>query len=366
MTRLLDDILRQPTELSNLLARLSGPQAGLLSEAARLITRSRHVYVTGIGASWAASMGMTTLLGMSGRAVTQIDASELLHFAEIAPDSVIVALSRSGRSIEITELFPRIRAAGARLIAITNGVDSPLAKAADICIPIEAPYDHAVSVNTYSTVALAGGVLAATVTEQWTSALVSGLEHAFEQSAAACDAWRDSIVHSTWFSPDSPTYFLARGPSLATCHEARLLWEEAAKAPATAMSTGAFRHGPQEMIRPGVRFGLWIDPARMREADLNVARDLGRLECRVMLIGQNVSHEAANLTFELPATPREWQFVIDIIPAQLAAERLARLQGVDCDTLRLCPFIVEDEEGLIYDGVQTDGAQTRVKMSDRR
>jgi glucosamine--fructose-6-phosphate aminotransferase (isomerizing) len=366
MTRLLNDILRQPSELSKLLVKLTGPQAGVLSEAAALMARARHVYVTGIGASWAAAMGMTTLLQMSGRAVTHIDASELLHFAAIAPDSVIVALSRSGRSIEITELFPQIRSCGARLIAITNGIDSPLAQAADLCIPIETPYDHAVSVNTYSTVALAGAILAAVVTEQWSHGFASELKRAFEQAASSCEAWRDAMESSDWFSSDAPTYFLARGPSLATCHEARLLWEEAAKLPATAMSTGTFRHGPQEMIRRGVRIGIWIDPERMRDADLSVAADLRRLGCAVMLIGQHLSHDAADLMLELPPTPRDWQFAVDMIPVQLSAERMARSHGVDCDTLRLCPFIVEDESGLIYDGAQTGGPQMRIKMSDRR
>lgn len=353
MTRLLDDILRQPLELSRLLARLTGPQAGLVSEAAALIADARHVYITGIGSSWAASLGVATLFEMGGRPVTQIDASELLHFAVIAPDSVIVALSRSGRSIEITELLPGIKRRGAHLIAITNAMESPLARAADVCIPVETPYDHAVSVNMYSMIALAGAVLAATVTKQWSSALACELGQAFEETAVASSRWRDAMERSAWFSPEAPTYFLARGPSLATCHEARLLWEEAAKLPATAMSTGAFRHGPQEMIRSGVRFGMWIDPARMREPDLNVADDLRCLGCSVMLVGQNLGQYKADLTLELPCTPPDWQFIIDMIPPQLGAERLARLRGVDCDTLRLCPFIVEDESRLIPDGAPT-------------
>jgi glucosamine--fructose-6-phosphate aminotransferase (isomerizing) len=353
MTRLLDDILRQPLELSRLLARLTGPEARLVGEAAALIAGARHVYITGIGSSWAASIGVATLFEMGGRAVTHIDASELLHFAVIAPDSVVVALSRSGRSIEISELLSGIRRSGAHLIAITNAIESPLGHAADVCIPVGTSYDYSVSVNMYSTVALAGAVLAATVTQQWSSAIGCELEQAFEETAVISGAWRDAMEHSAWFSPEAPTYFLARGPSLATCHEARLLWEEAAKLPATAMSTGAFRHGPQEMIRPGIRFGVWIDPARMRETDLNVADDLRRLGCLVMLVGQKLPRDAADLPLELPGTPPDWQFVIDMIPAQLAAERLARLRGVDCDTLRLCPFIVEDEKRLVPDGAQT-------------
>src|SRR5581483_9465285 len=108
------------------------------------------------------------------------------------------------------------------------------------------------------------------------------------------------------------------------------------KSPATAMGTGSFRHGPQEMVREGMRFGMWMDGAKMREADLAVARDLEKLGASVMLIGQRIPRDAGGLVFELPA-----------IPAQLAAERLAQLSGVDCDTFRLCSFIVEDEAGLL-------------------
>ena len=51
--------------------------------------------------------------------------------------------------------------------------------------------------------------------------------------------------------------------------------------------------------------------------------------------------------FQIPDVPRDWQFLIDIIPAQLAAEKLARLSGADSDTFRYCSFIVEDEFGLL-------------------
>ena len=66
-----------------------------------------------------------------------------------------------------------------------------------------------------------------------------------------------------------------------------------------------------------------------------------------MLIGQNLPKDAGDLVFELPAVPPDWQFLIDIIPVQLAAEKLARLSGVDSDTFRYSSCIVEDEYGLL-------------------
>ena len=71
------------------------------------------------------------------------------------------------------------------------------------------------------------------------------------------------------------------------------------------------------------------------------------LGASVMLIGQDLSEGAADLVFQLPQVLAAWQFMIEIIPAQLAAERLSRLSGVDCDSFKLCSFIVEDDSGLL-------------------
>jgi len=54
-----------------------------------------------------------------------------------------------------------------------------------------------------------------------------------------------------------------------------------------------------------------------------------------------------DLVFSGADTPATVQFLIDIIPVQLAAEKLARLSGVDSDHVSLCSFIVEDEYGLL-------------------
>ena len=136
-------------------------------------------------------------------------------------------------------------------------------------------------------------------------------------------------------------------PSLASAHEARLLWEESAKRPATALTTGGFRHGPQEIVRPGLRVGIWIDREWKREEDLALARDLRRLGARVLAIGRNLPPDAGDLVFDLPPIPAPWQFVADVVPVQLAAETLARARGEDCDSFRLCEYVVESEGGLL-------------------
>jgi glucosamine--fructose-6-phosphate aminotransferase (isomerizing) len=271
----------------------------------------------------------------------------LLRFTRIAPDSAIVIVSRSGRSVEIVNLVDEARSAGAKIVAITNTPDSPLDLECDASVRIDLPFDHAVSVTMYSALAMAAGLLASAALGKMDSSLGPSLTESLLSVEQSLKLWREKMETINWISSNSPVYFLARGASLASCHGARLIWEEAAKAPATAMSTGGFRHGPQEIVDPGLRVCLWLDQDSMRAEDLEVAKDLRRLGAAVMLIGEELPDAAADLVFTLPRSPRGWQFLVDIIPAQIAAERLSRLRGVDCDSLRFCPYIVENEGGLI-------------------
>src|SRR6266478_1635971 len=347
MTHFLRDILRQSNELQRTIDFLLGAGRPALDAATAAIRNARHVYLTGIGSSWHAALCAATMFNLGASPVYLYDAAELLEFAAFPTDSVVIVISRSGRSVEIIKLLAKVRERGATVIAITNSAEGPLALGAQLPIAIPIELDHAISVNTYSTLAATAGILASAAVGTWSASLAAMLSASFVKTDAAISGWQAQLEDTTRFSRGAVTYFLARGCSTGSCQEARLLWEEGVKSPATAMNTGSFRHGPQEMVGAGTRFGLWIDAERMRGQDLAVARDLRKLGAAVMLIGQNVPPDGGDLVFQLPSVPPGWQFLIDIIPAQLAAEKLARLSGVDSDTFRYCSFIVEDEYGLL-------------------
>src|SRR5207302_374702 len=61
--------------------------------------------------------------------------------------------------------FLSARASGAKVIGITNAPDGTLAREAHFPIVVPVKLDHAISVNTYTTLALATGILAARVVE---------------------------------------------------------------------------------------------------------------------------------------------------------------------------------------------------------
>jgi glutamine---fructose-6-phosphate transaminase (isomerizing) len=345
-TRFLQDILRQPAEMRQTIDHLTGPGQEAMQRASSLIRSARDVFITGIGASWNVALSAGALFYSSGRPVYMQEAGELLHFTAIPRGAVIIAISRTGRSIEIVQLLAKAKAGGVAIIGITNCGDSPLARESAVAIVVPTMLDHSISVNTYSTLLIAASALVSPATTGFAS-VAESLLHAVDEAGRNLELWQGQLEESTWLASGASYYFLARGCSLGTCHEARLLWEEGVKMPATAMSTSGFRHGPQEIVREGMRFCLWIDQVQVRDQDLSVAHDLEELGASVMLIGENLPRDAGDLVCQLPTYPPGWQFVIDFLPVQLAAERLSRLSGVDCDSFRICSYVVEDEHGLL-------------------
>jgi fructoselysine-6-P-deglycase FrlB-like protein len=136
MTHFLRDILRQPNELQRTLDHLSLAGRGALDAAVAAVRSARHVYLTGIGSSWHAGLNVSVLFQLGARPVYLVDAAELVQFATIPAESVLIVISRSGRSVEIVQLLAKARASGATVIGITNAEEGTLAREAAIALVI--------------------------------------------------------------------------------------------------------------------------------------------------------------------------------------------------------------------------------------
>jgi glucosamine--fructose-6-phosphate aminotransferase (isomerizing) len=347
-SRYLADIEAEPRELRALLDRLARPPArDALARGAELLRAAPLPLLAGMGSSFHGGHALQALFDAAGRPARNVDAGELLHFASLPRGATVLFLSRSGRSVEIVELLRKARSASATLIGVTNDRDSPLARECDPVVLLEAPFDHNVSVTMYSGVALAAAAMVAQSLGGWRAETVAELRSGLADAERRLPAWRAAIAGSPFVSRDATTLLLARGPGLAAALEARQLWEEAAKHPATALSTGAFRHGPNEVVAPGCRIVLWLAAGeRLRAIDLALAEDLRRAGAKVALIGADLPPGAADLPLEIPTLSPSWQFLVELMPARLIAEAVARERGVDCDVFRHCPFVVASEEGL--------------------
>lgn len=105
-----------------------------IDKAVEMIDQARDIFFFGIGTSGlSASMGETRLFrfGKNTKAITDSHI-QCMQASLCDGDSLIVALSVSGETIDILEAITLAKANGAKLIAITNHINSSLAKYADI------------------------------------------------------------------------------------------------------------------------------------------------------------------------------------------------------------------------------------------
>jgi glutamine---fructose-6-phosphate transaminase (isomerizing) len=346
MTHLFADIERQPQALCKILSAAVGENADAYRKAAELLRQHSCIYIVGMGASWHAGMAAASYFHARKHVALLFDAAELLNYGDCDEGACALLLSRSGRSKELVDLACKLHGKNIPIISITNDSQSPMALKSDCVIDIEVPFDTNVSVTMYSGIALAGCLLAAMACDEEIGPICTMLKGALASARQRIPEWARQLDASDWLAVDVPYYFLARGASMASGTEARLLWEEAAKNPATALTTGGFRHGPQEIVREGLRVAMWLDRKHLESQDLMLAADLRAEGANVLLIGQRAEPSTEIPLLELPPVTAEWQFVIEIIPIQIAAERLAVLGGRDCDSFRLCSYVVTDEGGL--------------------
>jgi glucosamine--fructose-6-phosphate aminotransferase (isomerizing) len=352
MTRppLVENILGQGISLPAAAGHHFGAGMQSLRRAAELVRAARQVVIAGMGASQFASIALGCSLLQHGAPASVIEASELLYYAfpALGDTTCVIAVSRSGESVEIVKLLPILRAQGASIIAVTNDPASSLARSADAVLLLNCPPDQMVAIQSFTATALVLGLLGAACFDELDGAR-AGLSAAFEQ----LPAWIQSTLDDskTWagfLDPATPLYFLGRGPSLASVREAVLLMHEAAKMPAVGMSSAEFRHGPVEALGPHFHAVVFGSPRPTVALDLALARDLVRLGAQVRWIGP-----LANDARDLELCPWNAQFpaafanVFEIIPVQIAAYRMAELRGLPIGEFRFAPQVTTTETGFL-------------------
>src|SRR5829696_5821072 len=121
--------------ITALSAALQSDLRAPFTAAADLIRKAKgRLIVTGLGKSGHIGRKLAATLASTGTPAFFVHAAEASHgdLGMIAPDDVVVMLSNSGETDELTLLTPHLKRQGARLIAITGNEQSSLAQAADV------------------------------------------------------------------------------------------------------------------------------------------------------------------------------------------------------------------------------------------
>jgi glucosamine--fructose-6-phosphate aminotransferase (isomerizing) len=300
--------------------------ARCLDAARPEVERSDHtpfaagtIAVTGIGASFAASIVVAAELARRGRRAIAVRSVDLIGGPDIAES--IVALSHRGRSIETVESLQAHPSTPA--LAITNDADSPLAKAAGRHLRIANEQDATPSTTGYTGTLATAGVLAdrlcgADITDRASlpAQLAEVLAAAAEKMPRLAGLFRNRRAIDC----------VGAGASFGTAEGACLLIREAARIPAAAADTRHYLHGPMEAMDPTTGVILFGDGRELR-----LAEQLDDIGCPVLLVtaSRAIDDKGGLTVVRMPAIDDLIsRGILGILSAQLLAAELSDAAGL--------------------------------------
>ncbi len=159
--------------------------------------------------------------------------------------ALYLTISQSGKSPDLLQNAKAAREAGARVVALVNVEDSPLAELADVVIPLHAGPEKSVAA-TKSYLASLAAILQLTAHWKDDAALRDALVHLPVSLRAA---WQADWSALTDGLVDAHNLFvLGRGLGLAAAQEAALKFKETCGLHAEAYSSAEVKHGPMALV----------------------------------------------------------------------------------------------------------------------
>ncbi|MEV6708229.1 SIS domain-containing protein [Micromonospora wenchangensis] len=331
------DIAEQPAGYARL---LSTEHAAAIARVAAVVARRRprHVVFTARGTSDHAALYGAYLteirLGLpaglaSPSAVTVYGARPDLS------DALVVGVSQSGGSPDLTEVLRTAREAGALTLAVTNDPDSPLARTAELGVDIAAGHERAVAATKTYTAELLALLLLVEGIRAGDGVLPADQRAALERLP--------ELAERTLADPTptqlAPRYRFAgqlvttgRGYAYPTAREAALKLMETSYLPALAFSGADLLHGPLAMTDPDVPVLAVVGSGPGGRSMGEVLPRLGERRADVVVVGSAEVEGATRMA--VPEVDERYAPLLDILPLQRLALALALARGEDPDAPR--------------------------------
>ena len=317
------EVAEQPAVLAGILR-----DTALVDEASAAIRRAapRFVLVAARGTSDHAALYAKYLAEIRWGVPAGLASPSSLTVYGSRPDLtdvLFVAVSQSGESPDLVDSLAIARDCGALTVAVTNAAQSPLAAAAELAVDVRAGVERAVAATkTYTAELLTLYLLLA-------GPDAAGAAAALPQAAAATLADVSAVDATVRYRDVDRLVVTARGYSYPTAREAALKLMETSYLSAQAFSGADLLHGPLAMVGASVPVIAVTTPGRGGAAMGTVVARLRETGADVLEVGA-----AGGLPVVTDGVPEELAPVLEILPLQRLAWRLALLRGGDPDRPR--------------------------------
>jgi glucosamine--fructose-6-phosphate aminotransferase (isomerizing) len=306
-----------------------------------------RIVFLGAGASYITSLvGKSIIEELTGIPV-EVAYSHEFRYARPAVDhrTLVIAVSQSGETADTLAAMEEARRRGSRVIAITNTVDSSIARKADVqlytrCGPEISVTTTKCFVTQLEAYYLFGIHLAARMGRLSEREVEALLKPAFAipgQMKAIFDLEPRIRKIAREYSKASDFLYLGRGYTYPIAFEGALKLKEISYIHAEGYPAGEMKHGPIALIDEDMPVVVLIPHDDVFEKTLSNLREVESRNGRIIAVTDRHSSELEKIAqdiIEVPATNRMLTPVLMTIPLQLLAYHIAVHRGTDVDQPR--------------------------------
>jgi glucosamine--fructose-6-phosphate aminotransferase (isomerizing) len=240
-------------------------------------------------------------------------------------NTLVIAISQSGRSPDLTAALDVAKRAGAFTLALVNAGESPLAELADIVLPLHAGPERSVAA-TKSCIASMTAI--AQLVATWSGDCVLR-EELVRLPPKLEQAWQlDWSAATTRLREARDLFVVARGIGFGAAQEAALKLKETCALHAEAFSAAEVQHGPMALANKGFPVLVFSQNDETRPGIRDTVDAFAAQGVDVLLAGFE-NPQAVNLS-SLAANPA-LEPILFLQSFYRMAESLSRLRGLNPD-----------------------------------
>jgi len=238
-----------------------------VSEIAEEIRKSSRIIVTAAGTSYHAGFYFSLLLARKGYMSIPLIASEYHNF-RVKKGDIVIAISQSGETLDVKMGIRKFKEEGAKIIALTNVIESDIARESDYKLYMRAGPEIGVAATKTFTSEIASLLFLYSLIEKES---ISYLENAHETV-------RNVITETEGFAKKigeelankNNAYYLGRGLGVPLAMEGALKIKEIAYIHAEAYPAGESKHGPIALVENGFPIVFINDGELVDELEKNL------------------------------------------------------------------------------------------------
>lgn len=305
------------------------------------------VSVIACGTSYHAAMMAKYAIERWTRLPVEIDIASEFRYRDPVLDSqtLVVGISQSGETLDTVAAVRYAHAQGATLIAVTNVVDSAMAREADAVLYTRAgPEIGVAATKTFTTQLIAMQLLAL-----WLAHARGSLDDAVIQNAARAMFVLPDQVEQVLQQSDTirqvserladrrDFFFLGRSAAYPVAMEGALKLKEIAYVRAEGYPAGEMKHGPIALIENGVVVVGVATNSHVKAKMLSNMEEMRARHGTIVLVlteGDADGEAMADESIFVPWAPELLSPVTAVVPLQLLAYWMAKQRHLDVDKPR--------------------------------